>query len=62
MAGIEKIITKVGSKIMAHPDKALAGVAAAVPIVIEAAVAIAPVAVAGAAGYGVYRLGKRILG
>ena len=62
MAGIEKIITKVGPKIMVHPDKALVGVAGAVPVVIEAAVAVAPVAVVGAAGYGLYRLGKWILG
>lgn len=61
MAGIEKIITKVGPRIMANPDKALAGVAAAVPVAIEVATIVAPVAIVGAAGYGIYRLGKWIL-
>ena len=60
MASIEKVITKIGPRIAANPEKALAGAAATVATVIEAAPVILPVATVGAVGYGIYRLGKWI--
>ena len=51
-------MTKLATKIAANPEKALATAAAAVPVVVETAIAVAPVALVGAAGYGIYRLFK----
>ena len=51
-------MTKLATKVTANPEKALATAAAAVPVVVETVIAVAPVALAGAAGYGLYRLFK----
>lgn len=51
---IHRAIAKAASR----PEKTLAAIAAAAPVVAEAAVVAAPVAIVGAAGYGVYRLVK----
>jgi hypothetical protein len=51
-------MTKLATKIAANPKKALTTVAAAAPVVVETAIAIAPVALIGAAAYGVHRLVK----
>lgn len=53
-SGMNKLICKVAS----NPEKALAAAASAVPVVVETAIAVAPVAIVGAAGYGLYRLIK----
>ena len=60
MAGIEKAIAKICPRIAAKPEKALAGIAATATLAIEAAPVVLPVAIVGAAGYGIYRLGKCI--
>ena len=51
-------ISKIAAKATANPEKALAAAAAAVPVVVETVIAVAPVALIGAAGYGLYRLIK----
>lgn len=53
-SGMNKLICKVA----ANPQKALAAAASAVPVVVETAIAVAPIALVGAAGYGAYRLIK----
>lgn len=60
MSNYEKAVAKIVPRIVANPEKALAGVAATATVVIEAAPVILPVAAIGAAGYGIYRLGKWI--
>ena len=47
-------LNKLAIKIASDPKKALA----AVPVLIETAAAVAPVAIVGAAGYGIYRFIK----
>lgn len=54
VSAINKLVTKVA----ANPGRAIATVSAAVPVVVEKVIAVAPVAIVGAAGYGVYRLIK----
>ena len=51
-------INKLVTKVVANPGRAIATVSAAVPVVVETVVAVAPVAIVGAAGYGLYRLVK----
>lgn len=51
-------INKLVTKVIANPGRAVATVSAAVPVVVETAIAVAPVAIVGAAGYGIYRLVK----
>lgn len=51
-------MTRIACKVAANPDKALAAAAGAVPVIVETAVAVAPIALVGAAGYGLYRLVK----
>ena len=51
-------ISKIAAKATANPEKTLAAAATAVPVVVETVVAVAPVAIVCAAGYGVYRLFK----
>lgn len=53
-SGMHKFIYKVAT----NPEKALAAAAGAVPVVVETAIAVAPIAIIGAAGYGLYRLIK----
>ena len=53
-SAINKFVTKVA----ANPGRAIATVSAAVPVVVETVIAVAPVAIVGADGYGVYRLIK----
>ena len=48
-------LIKIGSRIASNPGRAIA----AAPILVEAAVVLAPVAAVGAAGYGIYRLVKQ---
>ena len=51
-------INKLVTKVIANPGRAIATVSAAVPVVVETVIAVAPVAIVGAAGYGIYRLVK----
>ena len=51
-------INKLVTKVIANPGRAVATVSAAVPVVVETVIAVAPVAIVGAAGYGLYRLVK----
>lgn len=73
MADITKMVTKfanssaghqLASQVARDPQKALAGtvtaVAAVGPVLAEVAIVAAPIAVAGALGYGLYRFGKWI--
>lgn len=53
-SAVNKLVTKVA----ANPGRAIATVSAAAPVIIETVLAVAPVAVIGAAGYGIYRLVK----
>ena len=53
-SGMHKFIHKV----ITNPEKALATAASVVPVVVETAIAVAPIAIIGAAGYGLYRLVK----
>ena len=71
MADISKMVTKLANSSAGHqlvtqvardPQKALAGIGAAVttaaPVVVEVAVAAAPIVAVAAVGYGAYRLAK----
>lgn len=51
-------INKLVTKVISNPGRAVATVSAAVPVVVETVIAVAPVAIVGAAGYGLYRLVK----
>ena len=73
MADMTKLVMKLANgsagrhiinQVSRDPQKALAGASTvlvtAVTVLGEVAVAVAPVAIVGAAGYGIYRLGKWI--
>ena len=51
-------INKLVMKVIANPGRVMAVVSTAVPVVVETVVAVTPVALIGAAGYGIYRLVK----
>ena len=51
-------INKLVTKVIANPGRAISTVSAAVPVVVETVIAVAPVAIVGSAGYGIYRLVK----
>jgi hypothetical protein len=57
---ISKFATKLSTKVIANPEKALATATAAVPVVVETVIAVTPIAIVGAAGYGLYRLVKAV--
>ena len=73
MADMTKLVSKLANssagrqlvnQVTRDPQKALAGagtvLATAGTVLVDAAVAVAPVAIIGAAGYGIYRLAKWI--
>lgn len=53
-------ISKIAAKATVNPEQALAAAVAAVPVDVETVIAVAPVALIGAAGYGLYRVVKAV--
>ena len=73
MADMTKLVTKLANgsagrhiinQVSRDPQKAFAGAGTVLvttgTVLVEVAVAVAPVAIVGAAGYGIFRLGKWI--
>lgn len=54
------IISTIASKATVNPEQALAAAVAAVPVDVETVIAVAPVALSGAAGYGLYCVVKTV--
>ena len=54
------IITKIAAKATVNPEQALAAAVAVAPVVVGTVIAVAPVALSGAAGCGLYRVVKTI--
>ena len=53
-------IPKIAAKTTINPEQALASAIAAVPVDVETVIAVAPVALIVAAGFGLYRVVKAV--